>query len=70
VVDGLIVADDVLSLPDKYTPITTLPGSDIKINNDKLTVNGVDIVAPDFQTTPFVLHGIDEVLLPPAGSDD
>jgi uncharacterized surface protein with fasciclin (FAS1) repeats len=62
VVDGLISAEEVLALPDKYTRVETLQGSEIKINNDKLTVNGVDIVLPDALTGDFVLHGIDEVL--------
>jgi uncharacterized surface protein with fasciclin (FAS1) repeats len=63
VVPGTILAENVLALPNVETSITTLEGSDVVVNKDALTVNGVSIVEADVVVEPFVLHGIDEVLI-------
>jgi hypothetical protein len=66
-VEGEFKAKDVANFPDKRTKVKTLQGAKVTINNEKFTVNGIDIVDPDAITNGFVLHGIDGVLIPPDG---
>eukprot|EP00544_Gedaniella_sp_CCMP2646_P003689 CAMPEP_0202495818 /NCGR_PEP_ID=MMETSP1361-20130828/17854_1 /ASSEMBLY_ACC=CAM_ASM_000849 /TAXON_ID=210615 /ORGANISM="Staurosira complex sp., Strain CCMP2646" /LENGTH=197 /DNA_ID=CAMNT_0049126955 /DNA_START=261 /DNA_END=854 /DNA_ORIENTATION=- len=66
-VEGEFEAKDVANFPNKRTKVKTLQGAKVTINNEKFTVNGIDIVDPDAITNGFVLHGIDGVLIPPGG---
>ena len=48
----------------------TLQGESVFIGVDPPTVNDVDIVAPDTIACNGVIHGIDEVLIPPSREPD
>jgi transforming growth factor-beta-induced protein len=45
--------------------VPTLEGSDILINTNPVRINGVDVVIVDVLASNGVIHGIDEVLIPP-----
>ena len=76
IIEGTVLAEDVLARNATETTLATLNGGEIVVNKDDLTVNGVLISVPDAVTEPFVAHGIDAVLLPPGmeggagGTDD
>jgi uncharacterized surface protein with fasciclin (FAS1) repeats len=52
------------------TPVKTLNGKDIFVTkkNGKVCVNGIMVVMPDIIATNGVIHAIDRVLIPPAGT--
>lgn len=63
VVPGKVMAADVVKLTEAETlqgkPIT------IKVDGDKVTVNGVKVIKTDIECKNGVIHVIDGVLLPP-----
>jgi uncharacterized surface protein with fasciclin (FAS1) repeats len=63
VVPGKVLAADVVKLTEAETlqgkPIT------IKVDGDKVTVNGVNVIKTDIECKNGVIHVIDGVLLPP-----
>ena len=67
VVEGEYLAADVVGLDGQAVP--TVNGSDVTISVDGETVmvNEATVTTPDVMATNGVIHGIDQVLLPPAG---
>ena len=63
VVPGKVMAADVV----KLTVAETLQGKPItiKVDGDKVTVNGVKVIKTDIECKNGVIHVIDGVLLPP-----
>lgn len=63
VVPGKVMAADVVKLSEAET----LQGQplQIAIEDDKVTVNGVNVIKTDIDCTNGVIHVIDGVLLPP-----
>ena len=63
VVPGKVMAADVV----KLTEAETLQGQadQIKVDGDKVTVNGVNVIKTDIECKNGVIHVIDGVLLPP-----
>jgi uncharacterized surface protein with fasciclin (FAS1) repeats len=65
VVDGAVPASVVGTL----SSATTLNGDDIYIANDGMIINGVAmVVSADIQATNGIIHVLDTVLIPPAGT--
>ena len=52
------------------TPVATLAGKDIFVTkkSDKISVNGVPVVAADIKASNGVIHAISKVLVPPTGN--
>jgi uncharacterized surface protein with fasciclin (FAS1) repeats len=62
VVSGKVMAADVVNL----TSATTVQGSDLAIvvTDGKVTINGVNVITTDIETSNGVIHVIDAVLIP------
>ena len=66
VVEGKVMAADVAGL----TSATTLLGKDVtvKVDMGDVYINDAKVIITDIETSNGVIHVIDKVLLPPAGS--